>query len=374
MEKETKINPRNIVEIVLIVCLLIALLIALYDVLQLFFGVLMFALVFAISFESVYEWIVIKVKNNRVVAAFIYALLVIILITVPLGFLFKSITHNVKPVTEWVNNVKQNGLPPLPEAVSKTPLIGSGIVKLWSQYHDDPKQLISDHQQQVQKISQRALATGLSILQTMLEVIIGAIISALVLVRKRNINTAVRLPLDRIFGNRSSIVLLDAIAMAVRGVAIGVMGTALAAAILSFVGLRIAGVHFSGGLSAIIFFLVVIQVGPLPLWIPLIIWMSTQDHPGKVVFLIAWGIALTVVDAIIKPVLIGKSGGKLPFLVLFLGVIGGLAAWGFTGMFKGAIILAVFYTIYNSWIKNKPARTKKEEAAAIKQVDIKNNS
>ena len=45
--------------------------------------------------------------------------------------------------------------------------------------------------------------------------------------------------------------------------------------------------------------------------------------------------------------------GKLPILVLFLGVIGGMVMWGFTGMFKGAIILAVFYTIMNSWLRKK---------------------
>ena len=55
------------------------------------------------------------------------------------------------------------------------------------------------------------------------------------------------------------------------------------------------------------------------------------------------------IDNILKPILIARTG-KLPVLVLFLGVIGGMLAWGFTGMFKGAIILAVFYTILNSWL------------------------
>ena len=58
------------------------------------------------------------------------------------------------------------------------------------------------------------------------------------------------------------------------------------------------------------------------------------------------------IDNILKPILIAKSG-KLPILVLFLGVIGGMTTWGFTGMFKGAIILAVFYTLFNSWLKPK---------------------
>jgi predicted PurR-regulated permease PerM len=78
-----------------------------------------------------------------------------------------------------------------------------------------------------------------------------------------------------------------------------------------------------------------------------------QGHTGVTAFLIVYGIVLLIIDAFLKPVLIAKSGGKIPFLVLFLGVIGGLAAWGFTGMFKGAIILAIFHTVFNSWLEKK---------------------
>ena len=67
---------------------------------------------------------------------------------------------------------------------------------------------------------------------------------------------------------------------------------------------------------------------------------------------VALGVLLLVVDAVLKPVLIAKSG-RLPFLVLFIGVIGGMAAWGFTGMFKGAIILAVVYCVFNIWIEQR---------------------
>ncbi|MGF6928765.1 putative PurR-regulated permease PerM [Chitinophaga sp. W2I13] len=71
-------------------------------------------------------------------------------------------------------------------------------------------------------------------------------------------------------------------------------------------------------------------------------------------FLAIYGTGILIGEAILKPLLIAKSG-KLPFLVLFLGVIGGMAAWGFTGMFKGAIIVAVFYTVFNSWLLRKDA-------------------
>jgi predicted PurR-regulated permease PerM len=80
-----------------------------------------------------------------------------------------------------------------------------------------------------------------------------------------------------------------------------------------------------------------------------------------------WLIILFVADNIIKPILIAKSG-KLPILVLFFGVIGGMSAWGFTGMFKGAVVLAVMYTIFKTWTRgNATALAVDENAAPAKK-------
>ena len=159
-------------------------------------------------------------------------------------------------------------------------------------------------------------------------------------------------------GKRDGLSLLKATAQAIKSVSIGVIGTAFIASIISWIGLLIAGVHYAVLLAALIFFLVLIQLGPLLVWVPLVIWTASQGHTGMTIFLIIYGILLLIIDALLKPVLLAKSGGKMPFLVLFLGVVGGLAAWGFTGMFKGAIILSVFYTLFNSWLEraNVPVR------------------
>ena len=72
--------------------------------------------------------------------------------------------------------------------------------------------------------------------------------------------------------------------------------------------------------------------------------------------MIVYGLLLVAADSVLKPMLIAKSG-KLPFLILFIGVIGGMIAWGFTGMFKGAIIMAIVYTIFNTWLQRKELAT-----------------
>lgn len=353
MIEETNRKSKSLIETVLVLFLLLLLLVAVYRTLHLFFGVLTFAIVFAVSFDRFFEWMVIRLRGKRKLAAFLFSILLIAVIAVPLSFLFSSLAHNAKPVIAWLNEVKQNGLPPLPPSVLKLPLIGNQIGDLWNTYHNDPKQILVDHQQQLQNYSYRAMSGGFSFLGSLLDVLLGIIVSAIFLFNKEQGLRSLRFSLQNLVGHPSGASLLEAISMAIKGVSIGVMGTATIAAILSFIGLQIAGIPFAVGLSVVIFFLVVIQLGPLPVWIPLVIYMLSQNRPGMVVLLIIWGIAVTALDAVIKPILIGKSGGKLPFLILFLGVIGGLSAWGFTGMFKGAIIMAVFYTVFNTWMKNK---------------------
>jgi predicted PurR-regulated permease PerM len=137
---------------------------------------------------------------------------------------------------------------------------------------------------------------------------------------------------------------------AVRGVALGVVVTALVQSLISGLGLWIAGVPRAGLLLAVIFVLCVAQLGPLLVLVPAVIWLFWSGSIG-------WGIALGVltafvgvVDNILKPVLI-RRGVDLPLLLIVAGVIGGLVGFGVVGLFIGPVILAVTYTLLESWVK-----------------------
>ena len=60
------------------------------------------------------------------------------------------------------------------------------------------------------------------------------------------------------------------------------------------------------------------------------------------------------VDNFIRPYLISQ-GAKLPLLLIVVGVIGGLLAYGFIGLFIGATLLGVGYTLLLSWLDETPA-------------------
>lgn len=345
---------KNMIESILVLLLLLALLLALYDVLRLFFGVLTFALIFSVSFHHLFERMVIWLKGRRKLAATLYAVALVAIIALPVTYFIAALSGHIREAIHWIGNVKENGLPELPDWLVNMPYIGSDVTDFWEHLQESPRETLSTniHEQQVRMVLHHVISSGAGILGAAGQLIIGIIISAFFLVGGEKAVKPIRATAQHLLGHKDGASLLNATTMAIKGVSIGVMGTAFITGIVAFIGLKIAGIPFALGLAALVFFLVVIQIGPLVVWIPLIIWMGVQGHTGMTLFLIIYGAAMLIGEAILKPLLIARSG-KLPFLVLFLGVIGGMAAWGFTGMFKGAIIVAVFYTVFTSWLERK---------------------
>jgi predicted PurR-regulated permease PerM len=65
--------------------------------------------------------------------------------------------------------------------------------------------------------------------------------------------------------------------------------------------------------------------------------------------MLLWGFFLiSSVDNVVKPLLISR-GSSLPFLLVLLGVLGGVMAFGFVGLFIGPTLLAVGYSLLRSW-------------------------
>jgi predicted PurR-regulated permease PerM len=135
----------------------------------------------------------------------------------------------------------------------------------------------------------------------------------------------------------------------VRGVIYGILGTALAQAFVAGLGFWIAGVPGAVLLSVLTFFFAVIPFGPPLIWLPASLWLFTQDRPGFGVFLLLWGLlGISSVDNFLRPYLISQ-GSKMPFVLIFCGVIGGALAFGLVGVFLGPTMLAVGFRLIEEW-------------------------
>jgi predicted PurR-regulated permease PerM len=153
----------------------------------------------------------------------------------------------------------------------------------------------------------------------------------------------------RLAGDRGDRVTVLA-GQAIRGVALGVVVTAVLQTALGAIGLAIAGVPFVSILAAVMFVLCIAQIGPILVLLAATAWVYAHAGAGWGTFLLVWSLVVGLMDNFVRPVLI-KKGADLPFLLIFSGVVGGLVAFGVVGIFVGPVVLAVAYTLLDDWVE-----------------------
>jgi predicted PurR-regulated permease PerM len=103
-------------------------------------------------------------------------------------------------------------------------------------------------------------------------------------------------------------------------------------------------------LGFVTFVLSLIPMGPPFVWLPATAWLFFTGSTGWGIFMGLWGFFIVSgVDNILKPWLISRES-RLPLLLVFLGVLGGIIAFGFIGIFLGPTLLAVGYTLLQQWM------------------------
>jgi predicted PurR-regulated permease PerM len=143
---------------------------------------------------------------------------------------------------------------------------------------------------------------------------------------------------------------------AIRGVALGVVVTAVTQSVLAGIGLALVGIPYAAILTAVMLLLGIAQIGPMPVLVPAVIWLYWAGHAGLGTVLLVWTAVVGTMDNFLRPMLI-RRGADLPLLLIFAGVIGGLFAFGVIGLFVGPVVLAVAYTLLNAWIAGVPPET-----------------
>ena len=139
---------------------------------------------------------------------------------------------------------------------------------------------------------------------------------------------------------------------AMRAIAAGVVVTALVESILSGFGLWVVGIPAAGVLTSVMFMLCVLQIGPLPVLVPAAVWLIIQHQVGWGIALAVWAVMMSVGEGIMRPWLI-QRGAKLPVMLVIVGVIGGLLAFGVAGIFIGPVLLAVVKQLVERWVAYK---------------------
>ena len=177
--------------------------------------------------------------------------------------------------------------------------------------------------------------------------------SALLYWRGEQVALGIRHFACRLASKRGDAAILLA-AQAIRAVALGVVVTALVQAVLGGIGLAVTGVPYATLLAVLMILSCLVQLGPLPVLIPAIIWLYWTGDSTWGTVLLVWSGVVGTLDNVIRPMLI-RMGADLPLLLILSGVIGGLIAFGMIGLFIGPVVLAVSWRLFSAWVNEAPA-------------------
>jgi len=271
----------------------------------------------------------------------------------PVTLALITIVSHAESITADIKSFETMTLPTAPAWLERLPFLGQRIAGTWTRFAAlDPAQRSAELAPYVQAALQWFAGMAGSIGRTLLQFLLTTIISAFVLAKGERIRDGILRFAARLAGPQGPETALLA-GRTIRGVVLGVVGTAVVQAAIGGVGLFATGVPAAGLLTAVTLFLCLAQLGPLFVLLPAALWLLWSGHTVSGVALLVIGVVAGVLDNVIRPVLI-KRGADLPLLLIFTGVLGGLVAFGIIGLFIGPVVLSVTYTLLARWVSAGP--------------------
>jgi len=340
---------RDLVRITLAVLVIGLLIVACLWILQPFLAATIWATMIVVATWPMMLGVQARLGGRRWAAVSVMTFAMLLVLVVPIVLAVATIVDHTDQIVAWAKAAAAAGVPSPPSWVEQVPLAGERIAKEWRQLAaTPPEDLVARAtpyaRQAVQWFASQAGSFGLMLLQFLLIILITAILYSM----GESAASGVRRFARRLADERgeSSVVLAG---QAIRGVALGVVVTAVVQTTLAGIGLAVAGVPYAAVLTAIIFILCIAQLGPTLVLVPAVVWLYWTGDPVWGTVLLVWAVIVGAMDNFLRPFLI-KRGADLPLLLIFVGVIGGLISMGIVGLFVGPTVLAVTYRLLEWWI------------------------
>jgi len=281
------------------------------------------------------------------IAATVMTLAVAVVLMLPIITLGMKLSENAVAGTQFARDALAGGLPPLPDWLANMPIVGSRLRDFWAKAAHDNAALSAALQPYIGVARDWLLARGGDLLDGFVQLTVGLFVAFFLYRDGRAVAGTLQNLIARMSGHRAER-LLDAARNTVIGVVQGVLGTSLAQAILTGTAFYVAGIPASLLVGFVAFFLSLIPLGLALIWLPAIVWLSSNHETGWAVFMLAAGFFVATLDNWLRPLLIMKTG-ELPLALILLGVFGGAVVFGFLGLVLGPVLLALGYTLVREW-------------------------
>lgn len=355
---------------ILVLATLTLVVIGCFFVLRPFLSALLWAVILTFSSWPAFRVLLGWVRGRRTLAAFLMTFAIALVLLVPSVVIVLTLAGDVREFAATTLAWVRQGPPAPPEWLGKIPWVGEELIAIWKEYAADSKQLLVAAEQFIDPLTSWLLTIGKALGRGVLELALSMFLAFFFFRDGAKLGDRALAVARRLAGDRGDHLLREVAGGTIRGVVYGILGTAMAQGLLAWVGFTIAGVPAAVLLGLLTFLISAIPMGPPLIWIPASIWVFQNHSIGMGVFLLIWGaLGISSVDNFVRPLIISQ-GNKMPFILIFMGVLGGGLAFGLIGIFLGPTLLAVSFRLGEEWL----AYRKQAAPEAISAAGVPENS
>jgi predicted PurR-regulated permease PerM len=285
-------------------------------------------------------------KNK--LAATVYTLLALAFLITPTVMISDSIIDTSSMISERYEAGTLDISPPN-DSVKEWPLIGEKLHSLWTQASDNLESTLQKYEAETKKLGKAIISGAAGAAGTILQFVLSIIISGIFVANASGAYDVTIKVFTRLTNNESGKAYADLSKQTIRSVAQGVLGVAIIQATLSALGMMVMDVPGWGLWTLVVLVLAIAQLPPIVVlgFVSAYVFSVAETTPA-VIFLV-YCIIVSSSDAFLKPLFLGR-GMAIPMLVILLGAIGGMIMSGIIGLFVGAIVLALGYELFMTWL------------------------
>lgn len=351
MSDNNTINDKNSIrktaETAIRIALLFLLLYWCYTIIKPFMDILLWAIIFAVALYPMYNWLKNKLFERKVLSSILIVIIMLLVIALP-GLLFaRSLYDGVAYLREQYE-AAENIIPVASEKVRDLPVVGPFLYEKWNLFSLHIGESLKEYAPQIKQVLIGLFSSVASAGAAFLKLIISIIVAGILLVNSGKAGKLAYLVFSKLIGDKGE-EFADMAEKTIRTVVKGIVGVAFIQSTLFGIGMVVAGVPAAGFFVILSLIFGIIQVGIFPISIPVIIYVFATKSTGIAVLFLIWTAAVSLVDNILKPILLGQ-GAVVPMAVVFIGAIGGFIHSGLVGLFTGAIIFSVGYKLFLFWL------------------------
>jgi predicted PurR-regulated permease PerM len=352
VKEERPFPSRQIINLAVQLLALGLLLTWCFKILSPFISLVIWGVVLAVALYPLQQKLKKLLKGRGTLAAVIITIISVLIIILPAIWLGMTTAKEIKAFSSEYRAGTLK-IPPPKASVQSWPLIGNKAHAIWDKASRGLDSLIQQYPAQVKAVAGAGLGLIASTSKGILLLTASIIIAGVFLSYSESAAKGARALFNRLF-HTSSFDMATISALTIRNVVKGILGVAVIQSTMAAIGFVAAGIPGAGLWVLCCLILAIVQIGTLPVAIPVIILAWSGDSTLTATLFTIWMIIVSISDNILKPILLGK-GAPVPMLVVFLGAIGGFILSGFIGLFTGAVVLSLGYKLFEVWLNDTKA-------------------